>query len=162
MRAISARFAPLPPRRFLIDASPSVFAPNRYMNFRLPALGADFAAAFFGAVFLATFFAICFSYFIVVLHMRAETGRYRRESGCTKQAAETGKKSGKLKPDGFPGARGPEIAPIWEPILRERGCEIIEDGGKQILRDIFGYYFRRVKKLHGVRTETAGIFLLNS
>ena len=105
IRAISARFAPLPPRRFLIDASPSVFAPNRYMNFRLPALGADFAAAFFGAVFLATFFAICFSYFIVVLHMRAETGRYRRESGCTKLAAETGKKSGKLKPDGFRGPR---------------------------------------------------------
>lgn len=54
----------------------------------------------------------------------------------------------------------PPIAPIWEPILRERGCEIIEDDGKQILRDIFEYYFWRVKKLRGVRAGARGIFLV--
>ena len=54
----------------------------------------------------------------------------------------------------------PPIAPIWEPILRERGCEIIEDDGKQILRNIFEYYFWRVKKLRGVRAGARGIFLV--
>lgn len=92
--------------------------------------------------------------------MRAETGRSRRESECAKKGRTQRAKVGKLRPNGFRGSMEPPIAPIWEPILRERGCEIIEDDGKQILRDIFEYYFWRVKKLRGVRAGARGIFLV--
>ena len=85
MRAISARFAPFPPRRFLIVASPSVLAPNRYMNLFFLVLETDLAAAFLDAVLLATFFAIYFSFLsIVIFNMHVETERNRHDSVCKK------------------------------------------------------------------------------
>lgn len=66
MRAISARLAPFPPRRFLIVASPSVLAPNRYMNLFFLVLGADLAAAFLDAVLLATFLPYIFLFYVLL------------------------------------------------------------------------------------------------